>query len=201
LVIRVIIAHPETLYKQALSTSLSMFNDIIVVEQARYYEELMNLIQDEMPNVVVADESVFGSPERFSKIAQKYPDIIFVSLTRDEEKALKPGKLNQKFFLTYGYLIDLYRLIKLSIEEKTFAQPAVIKKVLSKLRRLEDSGMNLESFILKLDKKKIGIVIDIILGKSFDEICFKHNLSPDELDKEIRKIISIINEAAAQLEA
>jgi DNA-binding NarL/FixJ family response regulator len=201
LVIRVIIAHPETLYKQALSTSLSMFNDIIVVEQARYYEELMNLIQDEMPNVVVADESVFGSPERFSKIAQKYPDIIFVSLTRDEEKALKPGKLNQKFFLTYGYLIDLYRLIKLSIEEQTFAQPAVIKKVLSKLRRLEDSGMNLESFILKLDKKKIGIVIEIILGKSFDEICFKHNLSPDELDKEIRKIISIINEAAAQLEA
>lgn len=201
MVIRVIVAHPETLYKQALSTGLSMFKDIIVVDQARYYEELLNLIQDETPNVVVADETIFGSPERLNKTAQKYPDIIFVILTRDEDKALKNAKLNQKFFLTYGYLIDLYRLIKLSMEEKTFAQPAVIKKVLSKLRRLEDSGINLESFILKLDKKKIGIVIDIILGKSFDEICFKHNLSPDALDKEIKKIISIINEAVAQLES
>lgn len=194
MIIRLIVAHHETLYKQALSSSLSMFKDVMVVEQARYFEELIELIETEKPDVVVADESIFGEENRAKKTAEKYPDIIFALLTKDEEKALKISKDNLKYFLTYGYLIDLYRLIKLSLEEKEFAQPAVIKNVLSRLRNLEDSGFSLDSFILKLDKRKIAIVIDIILGKSFDEICLKHTLTPEDLNKEIEKILSTINE-------
>lgn len=47
--LRIVVAHPEIIYKQALSSALELFEDLTVVNQARYYDELLNIVQRELP--------------------------------------------------------------------------------------------------------------------------------------------------------
>lgn len=190
--IRVVVAHPEILYKQALSNALSLFNEIIVVNQARFYEELLSIIRNETPDFVVASFEIFVTEQRVVEAAEAFPHVNFILLTKRSEDALKCIKENVQSFLTFGYLVDLYRMMLLTVENRKFAQPAVIKNVLSSLRKLEESGVTTETLLLDLDQKKLSILVDIILGKSFDEICYNQKLKPDELSKEIEKIIEVM---------
>lgn len=190
--IKVVVAHPEVLYKQALANSLSLFENITVVNQARYYDEVLNIIKNELPDFVIASQDIFGTRQRIVEAADLYPNINFIILTKRSEDALTNLRPNVQGFLTFGYLIDLYRMIILSAENKKFAQPAVIKNVLSNLRKLEETGIATETLLFDLDQKKLSILVDIILGKGFEEICFKHNFTADELNLEIEKILDTI---------
>lgn len=190
--LRIVVAHPEIIYKQALSSALELFEDLTVVNQARYYDELLNIVQRELPDFVIASEEVFGNIQRLRDVADEYHGVNFIVLTKKSEDALTDVRPNVHGFLTFGYLIDLYRLIKSIVENKKFAQPAVIKNVLSTLRKMEESGISTETLLLGLDQKKVSILVDIILGKSFDEICFKHEMEPEELNAQIEKIIQSV---------
>ncbi len=190
--VRVAVAHEEVLYKQSLASALSLFNDLVLVGQARYLEELEGLVESEWPDVVVASEQLFGTENRIKEVCMSFPRTNFIILTKDPEKALARPEKNFYYFLTMGYLIDLYRIIKLSLEERNYPQQAVIKNVFSHLKRLEDSGKDIDTFLLSLDKKKITLLIDIILGKGPEELCYKHNLTSEELDKILESLLKDI---------
>lgn len=190
--INVVVAHPEILYKQALSNALALFEDVNVVNQARYYEELINIIKKELPDFVVASVDLFGNNQRIIETASMFPEVNFIILTRRSEEAISKLRENVHGFLTFGYLIDLYRLMQFTLENKKFAQPAVIKDVLSHIKRLEESGISTETLLFDLDRRKLSIIVDIILGKSFEEICYHHKLSAEELNEQIEKILEVI---------
>jgi DNA-binding NarL/FixJ family response regulator len=190
--LRVVVAHNEILYKQALARALSLFDEIIVVGEARYYEEILEAIEKNGPEFVVADKKIFGHANRIEKLARAYPKINFIILTTKHEDLINNQLPNVQYFLTLGYLVDLLRLIMLTAENKKFAQPALIKNVLSNIKKLEESGISTDTLFLEFDQKKISIIIDLILGKSFDDICYSQRLTPEELNKEIEIINNVI---------
>jgi|GEM_PF-4814229 len=191
--LRLVIGHPQIIYKQALRYALELFGETIVVGEARYYEELLMQLKKNGPDFVIADKSIFGSSNRLQKTARSNPRTNFIVLTDKEEEILSNALPNVQFFLTLGYLIDLYRLIILTAENKKFAQPAVIKILLSNIKKLEEIGISTDTLFLEFDRKQISILIDVILGKSFDDILYKTGLTPEELNREIDLIIKTIH--------
>lgn len=183
--LEVVLAHSTILYKQSISQALSSFDNIEIVGQARYYEELIKVANSRFPDVVVARENILTPPGRAEKILSLAFKPKTIILTTNSEKPLTKNTASLVYFYENGYLIDLYRTIISLIQGKAYAQPATIKTVLSYLRTLEDSGITGEELLFALRKDDLAIMIDIILGKSFEELLSKYELSANELNKKI----------------
>lgn len=196
--IRVLVAHKSTLYKQSLVEALEKFKEFKVVGQARFFDELIRTAKDVKAKVVIAEEDIFPKTD-INRIFIEFSLAPYtVILTNDPHRALKSNFKNRVvFFYTDGYLIDLYRTIKALVEEKTIAQPATFKQVLNYMRILEEQGIRSEELFLAFNKEELSMIIDIIRGKSFNEIIAQQKTNEEEIKQRIDKILKKMSEIVA----
>lgn len=186
---RVLVAHPEVLYKQLLVATLSAFPDINVVGESRYFDELLRDVKSYKPDIVLSAEDIFPDKKQLDTLLNKYRNLHLILLTREAEKPLSVKNRRLSYFYTGGYVIDLYRAIDLALRGRTIAQPALIKNVLSKLRSLEEEGLELDAMLITFDREKLKVLIDIIFGKSYEEIQSRHGYNEKELELLLNEII------------
>lgn len=191
--IRVLVAHETTLYRQALCEALRTFPDLRILPPARYFEEALRLIGAHNAQVIVSDRTTFSGPKARNALAQFAWNPALIVLTDDPEESFATDESGYYFF-THGYLIDLYRTIKAVARGTSYIQPASVKNVLSRLRLLEESGITSEALVLALGQEDLRLVIDIIRGKSFEDIAHELSLSDAELEKRLAKLSRKLSE-------
>lgn len=79
------------------------------------------------------------------------------------------------------------------MKKKTIAQPAAFREVLNYLRSLEEQGVTTEQILLTFNKDDLSIIIDILRGKSYEEIIASHKFSEIEMEKKIDRILKKMN--------
>src|SRR5688572_21034331 len=81
--LKVYIADDHTLFRKAMVNLLRSFERINVVKDAENGKELLGLIKNEVPDVVIVDLQmpVMDGSEASKQILQKYPDIKIIVLT------------------------------------------------------------------------------------------------------------------------
>lgn len=186
---KVLIAHPEILYKQLLASALSTFADIEVVGESRHLDELVSGIRSYRPDVAIVEESIFSDEKQIGRLLSGHPELHIILLTREAEKTISTRFDRLSYFYSGGYLIDLYRAIDLIVKGKVIAQPALVKSILGKLRSLEDEGKQLDAMLITFNREKLKVLIDIIFGKSYEEIQLRHGYSEAELESLLKEIV------------
>ncbi len=193
--IRVLVAHKRTLYKQSLVEALKKFNELKIIGQARFFDELVKTAKEAKAKVIIVEEDIFPGKD-INRILSEFSLAPYtVILTNDPHRALRSNLKNRiAFFYVDGYLIDLYRTIKALVEEKTIPQPATFKQVLNYMRILEDQGMTSEQLFLTFNKEELNLIIDIIRGKSYNEIIESQKINEKEIEVRIDKILKKMSE-------
>lgn len=81
--LKIYIADDHTLFRKAMVNLLRSFERIIEVKDAENGKELLALIKNEVPDVVLVDLQmpVMDGSEASSQIIQKYPDVKIIVLT------------------------------------------------------------------------------------------------------------------------
>lgn len=141
--IRVVIADDQTLFRQGLTTLLSIQPDIEVVGEAQNGIEALQLIGEHAPDVVLMDVEmpVLDGVAATRRVRQEYPTCQVVILTTFDNddyvfEGLRMGAL--------GYLLKdtpankLVDAIRMAARGESFLQPSIAAKVVSEFSRLSD---------------------------------------------------------------
>jgi DNA-binding NarL/FixJ family response regulator len=141
--IRVMIADDQTLFRQGLRLLLSVQPDIQVVAEAANGLEVLRLITEHQPHVILMDIEMPGldGVATTRAVRQQYPQCHIVILTTfDNEdyifEGLRAGAL--------GYLLKdapsdkLIDAIRIASRGESFLQPAIATKLVSEFNRLSN---------------------------------------------------------------
>lgn len=170
---KVIICDDQTTIRDGLEMLLSLEKDIKVVGQARDGWEAVELAQRQLPDLVLMDLKMPGMNgiEATRQIRSKFPGVrVLVLTTYDDDEwvfdAVRAG--------ASGYLLkdtpreDLIRAVRETVLGKSFVDPAVAGKLLSRLsgEQTEPSSVITE----KLTDREVGVLRLVARGLSNAEI-------------------------------
>lgn len=139
--VQLLIVDDQVLFREALTTLLSVHDEFKVVGEAGDGVEALNVIEQTNPDVVLMDlrMPVMDGVEATKKIHEKYPGVKVIILTTFDDNddvinALKSGAV--------GYLMKdvtsekLFEAVKSAHRGEYFLQPSITAKVVSELSRL-----------------------------------------------------------------
>lgn len=180
--IRVLLVDDQTLFREALATLLSVYDDVEVVGKAGDGEEALELAARLAPRVVLMDlrMPVLGGAEATRRIRARHPDVRVIVLTTFDDdddvfECLRGGAA--------GYLLKdsppdkLVEAIRAVARGESFLQPSITAKVLAELGRLEPQERPPATLPEPLSDRELEILAEIAAGLSNKEIAAKLHLA------------------------
>jgi DNA-binding NarL/FixJ family response regulator len=139
--VKLLIVDDQVLFREALTTLLSVHDEFIVVGEAGDGFEAIRSIEQNNPDVVLMDlrMPVMDGVEATKQIHERFPDVKVIILTTFDDNddvinALKSGAV--------GYLMKdvtsekLFEAVKSAYRGEYFLQPSITAKVVSELSRI-----------------------------------------------------------------
>ncbi len=142
--VKLLIVDDQVLFREALTTLLSVHDEFIVAGEAGDGKEALRMIELTSPDVVLMDlrMPVMDGVEATKKIHDLYPTVKVIILTTFDDNddvinALKSGAV--------GYLMKdvtsekLFEAVKSAYRGEYFLQPSITAKVVSELSRIPNN--------------------------------------------------------------
>lgn len=195
--IKIVLADDHALIRGGLRALLERNNDIRVVGEANDGRELVKLVEDLQPDIVVADIGMpnLNGNEATVQITAKHKNVgvIMLSMHSDEGYVLRALKAGAK-----GYLLkesaesDLIAAIRAVHQGKAFFSPAISKLLVEDyMRMLRDKNME-DSYDL-LSPREREILQLVAEGKSNKDIAGMLNVSPYTVETHRANILQKLN--------
>lgn len=163
--LKVYIADDHTLFRKAMVNLLRSFERIIEVKDAENGKELLALIRNEMPDVVLVDLQmpVMDGSEASSQIIQKYPDVKIIVLTMHDSNKfiLHMMDMGVHAFLLKNTEPDELEQAIYAVADKDFYHNELVATVLRKNVKDRQSGQrpNFEQADLTDREREILLLI------------------------------------------
>ncbi len=180
--IRVLLVDDQTLFREALATLLSVYDDLEVVARAADGEEALELTGRLAPQVILMDlrMPVIGGAEATRRILHQHPEVRVIVLTTFDDdddvfECLRGGAA--------GYLLKdsppakLVEAIRAVARGESFLQPSITAKVLAEFGRLEPQHRPQPTLPEPLSDREIEILGKIAEGFSNKEIAAQLHLA------------------------
>lgn len=180
--IRVLLVDDQTLFREALATLLSVYDDLEVVGTAADGEEALELTGSLAPRVILMDlrMPVMGGAEATRRILARHRRARVIVLTTFDDdddvfECLRGGAA--------GYLLKdsppakLVEAIRAVARGESFLQPSITAKVLAELSRLEPSSSPPPTLPEPLTDRELEILAKIAEGLSNKQIAARLHLA------------------------
>lgn len=187
--IRVFLADDHGLVRTGIRTILEQMAGIEVVGEADNGREVLRVLKQLQPDVVVMDISMaeLNGLDATAYIMQEHPHVRVLILTMH---AAEPYVLQAVRAGAAGYLLktagraELEQALRVVARGETYLTPAVLKYVTTDYRRLsgEASGMNASRPDAPLRPRERELLQLIAEGYSTKEIAARLHLSPSAVD-------------------
>jgi len=174
-VTRIIIADDQSLFREGLHTLLSVLPEFEVVGEAGNGEEVLRLVVEKLPDVVLMDLRMPGidGVSATRMLHEKFPEIKVIVLTTfddDEDvfEGLRAGAV--------GYLLKdvtsskLFEAIRAAAKGEYFLLPSITAKIVSELRRVSVPGIKREELVEPLSGRETEILKLVSNGMSNKQI-------------------------------
>ena len=176
--IRVVLADDHDLVRSGIKALLSMLENVEVIAEARNGQELVTLVEDLLPDVVMTDISMPGMDgiTAISEIHGKHPEVRMLVLSMyDTVDFVKRAVANG----ACGYLMkdappfELEQALRSVMATGSYFSPAIAQRL------LQPSEPTIED---ELTHRQVEILKLIAQGKASKEIAFELGLSPKTVD-------------------
>ena len=195
--IKTILADDHALIRAGLRALLERNQDIQIVGEANDGRELVKLVEELQPDIVVADIGMpnLNGNEAAQQITAKHKSVgvIMLSMHSDEAYVLRALKAGAK-----GYLLkesaesDLIAAIRAVHQGKAFFSPAISKLLVEDyIRMLRDK--NIEDSYDLLSPREREILQLVAEGKSNKDIAGILNVSPYTVETHRANILQKLN--------
>ena len=195
--IKTILADDHALIRAGLRALLERNQDIQIVREANDGRELVKLVEELQPDIVVADIGMpnLNGNEAAQQITAKHKSVgvIMLSMHSDEAYVLRALKAGAK-----GYLLkesaesDLIAAIRAVHQGKAFFSPAISKLLVEDyIRMLRDK--NIEDSYDLLSPREREILQLVAEGKSNKDIAGILNVSPYTVETHRANILQKLN--------
>lgn len=175
--IKVMIADDQDIVREGLKMILSLHEEIEIVGEASNGKELLTMIEQTPPEVVLMDirMPVMDGIEATKHIKEKYPCIKIVILTTfNEDQYIFEG-------LQYGangYLLkdsgskDLLEAIKSAVRGDILLNPNITKKVIQalRMRKSETASDEVAKQLSTLTPRELEVTKQVLQGKTNKDI-------------------------------
>ena len=192
--IRLMLVDDQTLFREALATLLSVYDDLEVVGTAADGEEALELTGSLAPQVILMDlrMPVMGGAEATRRVLARHPEVRVIVLTTFDDdddvfECLRGGAA--------GYLLKdsppakLVEAIRAVARGESFLQPSITAKVLAELSRLEPARRPPPTLPEPLTDRELEILRKIAEGLSNKEIAGRLYLADGTVKNYVTSIL------------
>ena len=176
--IRVVLADDHDLVRSGIKALLSMVDGVEVIAEARDGKELITLVEDLMPDVVMTDISMPGMDgiTAIAEIHGKHPEVRLLVLSMyDTVDFVKRAVANG----ACGYLMkdappfELEQAVRSVMATGSYFSPAIAQRLLQPSEPTVDD---------ELTHRQVEILKLIAQGRASKEIAYELGLSPKTVD-------------------
>ncbi|WP_341480132.1 response regulator transcription factor [Paenibacillus dendrobii] len=175
---RVMIADDQGIVRDGLNMILSLYDEIEVIAEAGNGEELLALLQKDVPDVILMDirMPIMNGIEATKLVKQQYPDVKVIILTTfNEDQYIFSGLKNG----ADGYILkdtsskEMIKAIRAAYEGNLLLQPEITNRIIHALHAADNPPAPIlnEAVIHKdltelLTPREIEVAEQILQGKS-----------------------------------
>lgn len=193
--LKVYIADDHTIFRKAMVSLLQSFHRIAKVRDAENGKELLALVKDEQPDLVLLDLQmpVMDGSETCEILANRYPDVkvIVLSMHDSERYILHMMDLGARAFLFKNVEPDELEQAIYSVVDKDFYHNEFIASILRKSLREKHNGKR-PDFHQTLSEREREIVLLICQEYSTKEISSRLSISDRTVENHRAKIMEKI---------
>ena len=194
--VRVVIADDQALFREGLRTLLSTRPEVEVVGEAANCEEVIALVDQLQPDVVLMDlrMPVMDGIVATARVRDKWPAIPILVLTTFDDDASLFGALRAG---AAGYLLKdvssetLMAAVTAAARGEAFLQSTVTGRVVAAFARLmEAGGPRAEALVLPLSPREREILAQLGTGASNKEIADRLCLAEGTVKNHVTNILT-----------
>jgi len=175
--INIIIVDDQEIVREGLKMVLSLHEGIEVIGEASNGKELMNILTQKTPDVILTDirMPVMNGIEATKQVKEKYPDIKIIILTTfDDDEYIFRGLKNgaDGYILKDSNSKEIIESIKTACEGTVLLNPKVALKVVHALNSMNKNGtfdnkeVKKENLLHLLTPRELEVTKYILQGKS-----------------------------------
>lgn len=192
---RIIIADDQSLFREGLHTLLSVQPEFEVIGEAGNGEEVLRLVAEHLPDVVLMDLRMPGMDgvSATRMLHGKYPGVKVIVLTTfddDEDvfEGLRAGAV--------GYLLKdvssskLFEAIRAAAKGEYFLLPSITAKIVSELKRVTSSGSKHVELVEPLSGRETEILKLVSNGMSNRQIAATLVISEGTVKNHLSNILA-----------
>ena len=190
--LKVYIADDHTIFRKAMVSLLQSFPRIGTVKDAENGRELLNLVKEEEPDIVLLDLQmpIMDGSETCENLYNKYPDVRVIVLSmHDSERYIQHMMdLGARAFLFKNVEPDELEQAIYSVADKDFYHNELIASILRKSLR-EKHNLKKPDFKQELTEREREILLLICQEYSTKEISSRLSLSDRTVENHRAKIM------------
>lgn len=179
--IRVMIVDDQEIVREGLKMILSLHEDIDIIGEASNGQELLKLVESEMPEVVLMDirMPVMNGIETTKIMKEKYPNVKIIILTTfNEDEYIFQGLKNgaDSYILKDSGSKEILTAIKSVTQGEMLLNPKVTAKVVNALNSIKpaseskDDNNEKKKLLETLTPRELEVAKHVLEGKSNKEI-------------------------------
>jgi two-component system response regulator NreC len=194
--IHVLIADDHKIVREGLCALLEKQEDIEVVSEAEDGHQVLRLVQETLPNVVVIDVAMPGlnGIEATRRIVGKYPNIKVIALSMYSDRRLVAGMLSAG---ASGYLLkdcafeELAKAIRSVAAGQTYLSPMIVDIVVrSYFHNIEKTDSPIFSVLTNREREVLQLLAE---GKTAKEIASYLCISVKTIETHRQQIMRKLN--------
>ena len=193
--VRIILADDQALFREGLRTLLSTRPDIEIVGEAANGLEVLELVEQLQPTVVLMDlrMPLMDGIQATAKLREASPDVAVLALTTFDDDGNLFGALRAG---ASGYLLKdvsletLVAAIHAAARGESFLQSTVTGRVVSAVARLMESGPLAEALVISLSPREREILSLLSRGASNKEIADRVCLAEGTVKNHVTNILA-----------
>jgi DNA-binding NarL/FixJ family response regulator len=192
--IRVLLADDLALVRQGIRALLSAVEDVEIVAEAASTEDVVRLVGEKAPNVVLMDQDMPSNTLQATRaIKEASPQIEVVIMTDrlDDVKALQAIEAGATGYILKDIPVaNLAAALRAVCNGRAFFHPEVTRKMMERLLQItreQRSKLRLESE--GLTQREMEILIELARGSTDREIATKFFLAEGTVKTHIRHIL------------
>lgn len=179
--IKVVIVDDQEIVREGLKMILSLHEEIEIIGEASNGQELLKLVESEMPEVVLIDirMPVMNGIETTKIMKEKYPEVKIIILTTfNEDEYIFEGLKNgaDSYILKDSGSKEILTAIKSVTQGEMLLNPKVTAKVVNALNSIKpasgskDDNNEKKKLLETLTPRELEVAKHVLEGKSNKEI-------------------------------